>query len=137
MEQKAYTEVMEMMIREHHIDSYGHVNNAAYAEIFEEARWDLITKNGYGVKKVQELQQGPVMLEMQIRFSREVSVREKIRIVSECVSYHKKIFKMKQTIYKEDGTAACEGNFIGGLFDLKTRKLILPTPEWLKAVGLG
>jgi hypothetical protein len=24
-----------------------------------------------------------------------------------------------------------------GLFDLNARKLILPTPEWLKAMGIG
>ena len=32
-----------LVIREQHLDTFGHVNNAKYLEILEEARWDLIT----------------------------------------------------------------------------------------------
>lgn len=28
-----------VVIREHHLDTFGHVNNAAYLDILEEARW--------------------------------------------------------------------------------------------------
>ena len=51
----------EMMIREHHLDSYGHVNNATYVEILEEARWECITQRGYGYKEVQQQKKGPVI----------------------------------------------------------------------------
>ncbi len=34
-------------IRETHIDSLGHVNNAVYLTLFEEARWEWITAGGY------------------------------------------------------------------------------------------
>jgi acyl-CoA thioester hydrolase len=30
----------------------------------------------------------------------------------------------------------CTAEFTIGFFDLKARKLILPTPEWLKAIGM-
>ncbi len=44
----------EVLILESYLDSFGHVNNAAYLTLFEEARWDFITKNGYGLNKVLE-----------------------------------------------------------------------------------
>jgi acyl-CoA thioester hydrolase len=31
----------------------------------------------------------------------------------------------------------CDATFVVGLFDLQARKLVLPTPEWLRAVGLS
>ena len=37
---------------------------------------------------------------------------------------------------KEDDTIACEATFSFGLFDMVQRKLISPTPEWNKAIGL-
>ena len=33
----------EKTILEQHLDTFGHVNNAAYLVLYEEARWDFIT----------------------------------------------------------------------------------------------
>ena len=42
----------ELLIHEAHLDTFGHVNNAKYLEVLEEARWDFITRNGYGLDEV-------------------------------------------------------------------------------------
>ncbi|HJT24831.1 MAG TPA: acyl-CoA thioesterase [bacterium] len=126
----------EVIIRESHLDTFGHVNNAAYLTLFEEARWDFITKNGYGLKRVQELQQGPIVLELNIKFKKELTLREKIQITLELVDYRGKISHFRQEMIKEDGTVATELELTFGLFDLKARRLIDPTPEWRKAIGL-
>ena len=36
-----------IVISEAHLDSFGHLNNARYLELFEQARWDLITEGGF------------------------------------------------------------------------------------------
>ncbi len=41
------------VIREQHLDTFGHVNNARYLELFEQARWDFITDNGFGLEQVK------------------------------------------------------------------------------------
>lgn len=129
-------EPYEVVIRESHLDSFGHVNNAAYLTLFEEARWDFITRNGYGLQRVQELQQGPIVLELNIKFKNEITLREKIRITLELVNSRGKISHFRQEMIKQDGTVATELELTFGLFDLKTRRLIDPTPEWKKAAGL-
>ncbi len=126
----------DVLILESHLDTFGHVNNAAYLTLFEEARWDFITKNGYGLNKVQELQQGPVVLELSMKFKREIRLREKIKITLELLDYKGKISHFRQEMIKEDGTVATELELTFGLFDLKARRLIDPTPEWKKAIGL-
>ena len=124
----------ELVIREHHLDSYGHVNNATYVQILEEARWESITLKGYGYNRVQEIKIGPVILEVSVKFRKEVKLREKIKVSVDAQPMKGKIGVINQTIYKEDGSVALEGFVTYGMFDLKARKLIEPTPEWLKAI---
>ncbi len=126
-----------ILIREHHLDSYGHVNNATYLSLFEEARWEVITQRGYGYQKVHETGQGPVILEVHMKFQKELKLRENIRITLEVLSYEGKISKLKQTMIKPDGEVACELVMMAGFFDLKARRLIAPTPEWSKAIGFS
>ncbi|MBC7370837.1 MAG: acyl-CoA thioesterase [Bdellovibrionaceae bacterium] len=126
----------KMLIRESHLDSYGHVNNATYLTMYEEARWDFITPRGYGYQKVHESGQGPVILEVNLKFLKELRLREEITITSEMIEYPSKIGKLKQQMLKPDGSVASEAIFTMGLFDLKARKMILPTKEWLTAIGL-
>jgi YbgC/YbaW family acyl-CoA thioester hydrolase len=125
-----------LLIDERHLDLFGHVNNAAYLEIFEEARWDWITRNGYGVKEVRERGLGPVLLEARLRFRSEVTDREPVLIRSRTVEYRGKIGRVEQVMARGDGTVVCTAEFVIGLFDLKTRRLVKPTPEWLRAVGM-
>jgi thioesterase III len=123
-----------VLIREVHLDSYGHMNNAAYLELFEEARWDLVTPRGFGLNDVKKLGHGPVILEINLKFLKEIHLREKITIVTEFLSQSKKISQVKQKMVKTDGTVASEAIITFGLFDLSTRKLIEPTAAWIAAI---
>lgn len=125
-----------IMIKEFHVDSLGHVNNATYLALYEEARWELITEQGFGFKEVQKTMQGPVILEVNLKFMREILLRETITITTELVGYKGKIGQLKQQMIKQDGSVASEAVFTFGLFDLKERRLIEPSAEWKKALGI-
>lgn len=103
--------------------------------LFEEARWDFITARGYGLKDFQKYQQGPVILEANLKFKRELPNREKIEIVSQLQEVKPKILTLKQTILKEDKKVSCEALYVIGFMDLKLRKLVSLPDIWLKAVG--
>jgi acyl-CoA thioester hydrolase len=126
----------EIIIRETHMDVLGHMNNATYLEIFEDSRWDLIVPRGFSMAEMQASQTGPVILECTIKFMKEIRAREKITLTIEALEYVDRIGKLRQRMIKEDGKIACEAIFTYGLFDLKNRKLILPTPAWKKALEM-
>lgn len=126
----------ELLVRESHIDTIGHVNNATYLQLFEEARWELLTQRNYGIKEIQKTKLGPVILEINLKFHKEITLREKIRIETEILQYHSKIGTLSQIMFKEDQTLACEAKMVFGLFDMTARKLIPPTSEWLYGVGV-
>jgi acyl-CoA thioester hydrolase len=123
-------------ISEAHLDSFGHLNHARYFELFEQARWDIITERGFGMDVIRRTQTGPIILEATVKFLRELAPREQVVIRSELISYERKIGKFRQEIVKGDGAVACEAIFTFGLFDMERRKLIDPTPAWAHAVGV-
>lgn len=124
-----------LMIKEQHLDTFGHVNNATYLVILEEARWDLITARGFGLKTIQKSGLGPVILEFNMKFMKELRLRQSILIETELESYKGKIAVLRQNILNEKGEICFEGRMTFGLFDTKERKLVDPTSEWLHAIG--
>ena len=126
-----------IVIREEHLDTFGHVNNARYLEIFEQARWDLITDNGFGLDHVRKTGTGPVVLEVTLKFLREVTNRQHMTIRSSIDSYEGKIGRMTQLMLDDQDRVCCEAKLVIGQWDTKTRKLIEPTPDWRKAIGIA
>ena len=125
------------------LDSFGHVNNAQYLVMFEEARWDLVNQNNYGLDKIKATGLGPTILEIKLRFMKELIARDKIMIETQMISYDGKIGKISQRMLRmneqeinDRGELCCQAEFTIGLFDIKLRKLVLPTEEWLNAVGM-
>ena len=125
----------ELLIKEAHIDTFGHVNNAVYLALFEEARWDMITRNGFGLKEIQSRAMGPVVLEAKLRFHHEVKNRDRVTIRTQSGDYRGRIGRLYQTMFLSDGAPACSAEFVIGFMDLKSRQLIRPPAEWLTAVG--
>lgn len=126
----------QVTIKEFHVDSYGHVNNATYLALYEEARWEVITPRGFGFKAIHKMKMGPVILEVNLKFKREIGLRENITITTKLLDYKGKVGQMLQQMVKADGTVASEALFTFGLFDMKERRLIEPTPEWKNALGM-
>ena len=123
-------------VEKKHLDSFGHVNNAMYLTLFEDARWELITKNAYGLAKIHETKIGPTLLEIHIRFMKELLLGQIITIESQVTELKSKIGVMTQKMIR-DGEVCCQAEFTIGLFDLNQRKLVTLTSEWLKAIGVS
>ena len=129
------TFLYETLIRESHLDSFGHVNHAKYLTLFQEARWEFITQNGYGLEAVLATGQGPVILDAKVRFRKELRLREKIRIESRVTACRGRLSTIKQWLYNADGELCSEIELTSGFFDTQTRKLTKPSPQWLRAIG--
>lgn len=123
------------IIKETSLDSFGHVNNSAYLTLLEEARWDLVTQNGYGLDVIKKTGLGPTILSVTLNFSRELHARDEVVIETQMDAYEKKIGKLSQRIMRQ-GEICCEAKFVIGLFCMSKRKLVLPTDAWLHAVGI-
>ncbi|GAB4022315.1 MAG: long-chain acyl-CoA thioesterase FadM [Bdellovibrio sp.] len=123
-------------ILERHLDTFGHVNNATYLELYEEARWDFITQNGYDFARIQREKVGPIILDLNLTFKRELLNREKIVIKSQYQGMKNKyIMTLNQWMMKEDGKIASTLELSVALMDMKERKMVEPIADWMNAIG--
>lgn len=124
----------EYSVSETWLDSFGHVNNARYLEIYEQARWDWLHVAGMSAAGIHASGIGPVVLQANLRFIRELLPRQVIVISSHCSAIDKKIITLTQQMhFKDSQELASELVLTAGIMDLKARKLILPPDEWLAA----
>ncbi|HLE10649.1 MAG: hypothetical protein A2504_12750 [Bdellovibrionales bacterium RIFOXYD12_FULL_39_22] len=128
--------VYEMQILERHLDSLGHVNNATYLEIYEEARWDILTKSDRGVDYIQKNKIGPVVLDLQITYKKELRNREQIQVKSHFVGHKNKlVMSFHQEIYNRENQLVSNIDLSIGVMDLEKRKLVTPSADWIAAIG--
>lgn len=123
----------EFKIYETYLDTYGHVNNAKYLELYEQARWDWMADKGLERSLIERSGIGPVILNINISYKREVLARQVITIQTQVISLQKKIFTIQQKMFLPDGVLASEATITGGLWSMKDRKLVEPSAEWLEA----
>lgn len=118
------------------IDEYGHVNNAHYLKLYEDARWAILELSNLGEDMIRKNLMGPVILEVNVRFSRELLKGEEIRIITTSRRKNDLIFYFDQEMINPQGKVASKALFTAALFDLKRRKMIRANDHWLQAFGL-
>ena len=139
--------IFSTVITEKHLDFFGHVNNAVYVQLYEEARWDWIVKHGLGLEYIKTEKKGPVVLSLQVNFFKELKNRTSIWVTTEVKEIKKNlIILLEQKILL---TQKCEekgyenlkeemsslAKFEIGIMDLEKRRLIPPPENWLLAFG--
>ncbi len=125
----------EFIVSKDLLDEYGHVNNAHYLALYEKARWNILEKSDLGAEMIKINNVGPVILEVTIRFRKELLEGQKIRIETSSRKKNDLIFYFDQKMINEEGDIASKAVFTAALFDLTTRKMIRADKSWLKAFG--
>jgi len=124
-----------VVIREHYLDSLGHMHNTVYQTLLEEALWEFMHENGYGLKQLVDQGFAPVLLESSIKYLKELKLRDEILIETHLASVEGKVVKMEFHMVR-NGEVCCSALITLGLLNLKERKLAAPTPEWIKSLGI-
>jgi acyl-CoA thioester hydrolase len=113
--------------RGYEADSNGHVAGAVLLQYGQHARWECLRAAGIDQADLLARSIGPVSLEEKIRFHAEVRPGDELDVSCTYVWGERKTFLVKQRISRSDGTVVAEVTNVGGLLDLKRRRLI-PDP---------
>ncbi|MET7378761.1 acyl-CoA thioesterase [Streptomyces sp. NPDC005526] len=119
---------VRVTVRGYETDTQGHLNQAVYLNYAEHARWSLLRAAGISQAGLVARGIGPVALETTIRYRRELLAGDEVDVTCAFEWGGGKTFRIEQTIRKSDGTVAAEITAVGGLLDLKARKLV-PDPR--------
>ncbi|WP_406441382.1 acyl-CoA thioesterase [Streptomyces sp. NBC_01613] len=115
-------------VRGYETDVQGHLNQSVYINYAEHARWSLLRAAGISQSGLIDRGVGPVALETTIRYRRELIAGDEVEVTCSFDWGEGKTFRIEQTIRKTDGTVAAEITAVGGLLDLKERRLV-PEPQ--------
>ncbi|MEU6176987.1 acyl-CoA thioesterase [Streptomyces coeruleorubidus] len=115
-------------VRGYETDVQGHLNQSVYLNYAEHARWSLLRAAGISQSALIGSGVGPVSLETTIRYKRELLAGDEVEVTCAFAWGEGKTFRIEQTVRKTDGTVAAEITAVGGLLDLKARKLV-PGPQ--------
>ncbi|MDH6453888.1 MULTISPECIES: acyl-CoA thioesterase [unclassified Streptomyces] len=111
-------------VRGYETDVQGHLNQSVYLNYAEHARWSLIRAAGITQAGLIASGVGPVALETTISYRRELLAGDEVDVTCVFEWGEGKTFRIQQTIRKKDGTVAAEITAVGGLLDLKERRLV-------------
>jgi acyl-CoA thioester hydrolase len=122
------------------VDLNGHLRNTAFIDLAVDVRIFYFEANGFPVTEFHRRRFGPVMMRDEIDYRRELHMMEDIRIDLKLagVSADVSRFRLRQDMFKSDGTLAARLFSTGGWLSFDTRKLIVPPPEvadmWAKLI---
>jgi acyl-CoA thioester hydrolase len=114
-------------VRGYELDTQGHLNQAVYLQYSEHARWELLAAAGIQQNAMVASGIGPVVLEVNIKYLRELRGGEQVDVTCEFGWTEGKVFQLKQQVVKTGGTVCADIVVVGGVLDLQARKLV-PNP---------
>ncbi|MEV6759239.1 acyl-CoA thioesterase [Streptomyces sp. NPDC051105] len=123
---------VRVTVRGYETDVQGHLNQAVYINYAEHARWSLLQAAGVTQSELIGRGVGPVGLETTIRYKRELLAGDEVDVTCVFEWNGGKTFRILQSITKVDGTLAAEVESVGGLLDLKARRLVADPREVFK-----
>jgi acyl-CoA thioester hydrolase len=122
-------------VRGYETDVQGHLNQSVYLQYAEHARWSLLHAAGISQAELMGKGVGPVTLETTISYKRELRAGDEVEVTCGFVWGAGKSFRVQQTIRKSDGTVSAEITAVGGLLDLKERKLVADPREYFRVLA--
>jgi thioesterase III len=107
-------------IRSFHTDSFGHVNNARYLELLEEARWQFAEHHGL-IDLLNAENLGFIIMQMNLRFRLPVVEGDTIQVSTSLITLGTALGEVEQLIMKAgSGKLAAKSMFTFVLIDRNT-----------------
>ena len=116
-------------VRNHQIDSYGHVNNASYLLYLEDARSDFFEFLGYSLGKLKDMDIYVFITEIKIKYLKPAYLDDVITVTGNFTDIGRVRATWVQKIYKEESLLI--EAFVTGAF-LNGNGKIIKIPDFIK-----
>ena len=118
-------------VRSTQVDQLGHMNNAAFLEIFEWARWESTESGVFPFTALlEEHGVGPVIVHADVSFRREVRFHDYVQVTVTFDEVEGRRGFIRQQMFREsDGELASEARFTFVMIDMAARNVVpMPAP---------
>ncbi len=123
----------QVKVRPTQIDTFGHMNHAAYLEVFEWARWEWAADQGMDTERMAaEERIGPAVLLVDLTFLKELRMHDEVRVRTWVQDLQRVKGVMGQELIRADGAVAARMLLTFAIFHLDKRRVV-KMPEALQA----
>lgn len=126
---------VQLTARQYEVDFNGHLNNAAYYDWADHVRLEFMRRAGVVPETFLANKVGPVILEAQARYLRELRIGEHVTVTCEPTYGSGKTFTFLHRFIRDDGVMATEFVKIMGILDHSTRKLLADPHRILRSLA--
>jgi len=118
------------------IDANVHMIHTAYSGFMAHTRMWCMDKVGITMYSIAAAKLGPVLLNEDIHFIKEVRPMETVWVDMEVGGWTEdfKIIQIHHCLYKSNGDLAAFSKILLGFIDMKTRKLVAVPEDWKTAL---
>jgi len=125
---------IRIKVRGYHEDRFGHVNNARYLELLEEARWEHLEERGLNASFFKEHGIFPVVVRLSIAYRRPASAGDTLDVTADVVrAGRRKIVIGQVARLVSTGDVAVEAEVTAVFVDEKTGRPVPLSDEILRA----
>ena len=112
------------------MDFNGHMRNTAYLDRVSDTRMLYFHSSGFTAAEFARIGFGPVLKTDRLEYFREVRLMDEMRITLQCagMSEDGRKWRLRNEIYRMDGTLSVRVTSDGGWLNLAERKLMPPPP---------
>jgi thioesterase-3 len=115
------TTITRIPIRGYHEDRFGHVNNARYLELLEEARWAHLEKQGLTISGLEKGGVFPVVVRLTIAYRRPATAGDVLEISTELIDAGRRRAVIGQTARFAGSDELCvEAEITAVFLDIET-----------------
>jgi acyl-CoA thioester hydrolase len=114
---------VRVKVRGYELDTQGHLNWAEYLHYAEHARWECLAAAGITQDELIASGFGPVVLDLQVRFRRELRGGDEVDVTCAFVFNSSRTYDIRQELRRSDGKVCASLTSMCGLLDLRERKL--------------
>lgn len=117
------TVTTRISVRVYELDSFGHVNGAVYLQYAEHVGWECFRSAGITESVLREHGLAPVRLEETVRYIDELRAGDEVEVTTIPKWGAGKVFRAVKE-FRRDGVVVAEVTSVGGVLDMKTRRLV-------------
>jgi acyl-CoA thioester hydrolase len=126
---------VQLAARQYEVDFNGHLNNAAYYDWADHVRLEFLRRAGVVPESFMEKKVGPVILEAQARYLRELRIGEHVTVTCEPTYGSGRTFTFLHRFMRGNGVLATELVKIMGMLDHSTRRLVVDPHRILRSLA--
>jgi acyl-CoA thioester hydrolase len=120
------------------MDFNSHMRNTAFLDKAADVRMLFFAENGFPMEEFVRLQLGPVVMQDEVEYFREVGLLQEITVTLAMAGLAEdgSRFRIRNEVLRADGKPCARITSTGGWLDLLARKVVAPPAALLSALQL-